>query len=83
MLKKIERQTADRGIEPTIKLCSRCHEKFIVRHSRYGQICPWCEQSMIAEERDLCRNCGITPMTAREELEYLRELEQPGLFYLA
>ena len=69
-------------IMQTIKLCSRCHENFIYRPSRYGQICPWCEQSMIDEERDLCRACGIKPMTKREEIEYLRDWESSVLFNL-
>jgi|GEM_PF-3554727 len=65
--------------QPT--LCSRCHEEFIPRgYSRYGQICPWCEQSMIVEEHDLCHQLGILPMTELDVLNYLKYWDDPVLF---
>jgi len=52
-------------------ICSRCHEKFIPKfRSRYGQLCPWCEESLIMAERDLSFRCGLHPMTEQDELEF-------------
>lgn len=53
----------------TIK-CSRCHEMFVrERRSKFGQVCPWCEESLIATERELSRKCGLHPLTERDLLE--------------
>lgn len=59
-------------------ICSRCHEKFVPRfHSRYGQLCPWCVESLILTERELSRRCGMEPMTELEELAYHKFWEDP------
>ena len=53
----------------TIK-CSRCREMFIKMHlSRLGQVCPWCEEDLIALDWELSRKCGLRPMTKRSMLE--------------
>ena len=51
--------------------CSRCHDKFVPKfRSRYGQICPWCENDLIASERELSHRCGLQPMSDLDELEF-------------
>jgi len=62
-------------------LCSRCHEKFIPRgYSRYGQICPWCEEALIMAEKELSRQCGLQPMTELDVLNYLKYWDEPVRF---
>jgi len=62
-------------------VCSRCHEKFVPRfHSRYGQICPWCEEALIMTEKELSRKCGLPPMTELEVINYLKYWDDPVLF---
>lgn len=47
--------------------CSRCHEKFEqIYKSRMGQICQWCEENIIATERELARKCGLRPLTSHD-----------------
>lgn len=49
------------------KKCSRCYEYYTQkRRSRYGQICPLCEEDMIMTERELSRKCGLRPMTEED-----------------
>lgn len=46
--------------------CSRCKKEYILKyHSKMG-ICPWCEEALIAAERELSRKCGLRPMTKRD-----------------
>ena len=39
------------------------------RRSKFGQVCPWCEEGLIATERELSRKCGLHPLTERDLLE--------------
>jgi len=56
--------------------CSRCHEKYIqTYHSKMGQICKWCEEDIIALDKELSRKCGIRPMT-RHDVEELNKYWQ-------
>lgn len=56
--------------------CSRCHEKYFpVHYSRMGQICRWCEEDIIALDKELSRKCGIRPMTW-QDVEYLNKYWQ-------
>ena len=56
--------------------CSRCHEKYLpVRYSRMGQICEWCEEDIIALERELSIRCGLRPMT-KNDVEELNKYWQ-------
>jgi hypothetical protein len=53
-------------MKKTLK-CSRCREEFIQNYkSKLGQICPWCEEDLIALDRELSYKCGILPMTKRD-----------------
>lgn len=48
---------------PISKQCSRCHEAYRPkRRSKFGQICPWCEEDMITAERELSFKCGLRPL---------------------
>ena len=50
--------------------CSRCHEPYIrIRYSRLGQVCPWCEEDLIALDRELSRKCGLRPLMTHDLLE--------------
>jgi hypothetical protein len=40
-----------------------------------GQICQWCEENIIAAERELSRKCGLRPMTSHD-VEYLNKYWQ-------
>jgi len=56
-----------------LKKCSRCHEYYTQkRRSRYGQICPWCEENMIMAERELSRKCGLHPLS-EADITYLNK----------
>ena len=56
---------------PITKKCSRCHETYSSpRRSRFGQICPWCEDSMIMAERELSFQCGIRPLNELDIIEF-------------
>ncbi len=47
--------------------CSRCYEDFRQNYkSKLGQICPWCEEDLIALDRELSHKCGLRPMTKME-----------------
>jgi hypothetical protein len=56
--------------------CPRCHETFFMsRYPRMG-VCRWCEEDLVALDRELSRECGLRPMTKQniEELnKYWRE----------
>jgi hypothetical protein len=54
-------------------ICSRCREEFIQNYkSKLGQICPWCEDDLIALDRELSRKCGLRPMTNMDVQELNR-----------
>jgi hypothetical protein len=53
-------------MKKTLK-CSRCREEFVQNYkSKLGQICSWCEEDLIALDRELSYKCGILPMTKRD-----------------
>lgn len=52
------------------KKCDRCHETYRpVRNSRFGQLCPWCEDDLISLERELSIRCGLRPLNALDIIE--------------
>lgn len=61
-------------MEKIIK-CSRCNEDYALTYrSRLG-LCRWCEETLIAAERELSRKCGLYPMT-KQDVEELNKYWQ-------
>jgi hypothetical protein len=50
--------------------CSRCREIYHPTHrSKFGQVCPWCEDDIIKTERELSIKCGLRPLNELDIIE--------------